>query len=149
MKIGLVSCVKQKRSVPAPAKELYVSPLFKKSRQWAERNCDKWYVLSAKYGLVCPNQVIEPYELTLKSFGAERRRQWAQDVFEVMKQKGLLRAGVKFTWLAGRDYNKELSLLLGAYYQTDPMEGLRMGERLGWLSSQQKESGRKDMFKGR
>jgi hypothetical protein len=134
MKIGLVSCVKKKLGVAAPAQDLYVSTLFKKSCRWAEENCDEWYVLSANYGLVLPAQVIRPYELTLKLFGAEDRKQWARGVWKKMHERRLLRPGIKIVWLAGRDYKDELSDLLKSYPQADPMQGLRMGERLKWLS---------------
>jgi hypothetical protein len=48
MRIGLVGCVKSKRSQAAPARELYSSPLFRGRRDWVERTCDRWFVLSAK-----------------------------------------------------------------------------------------------------
>ncbi len=68
MTIGLLSCVKTKLKVPAKAKDLYISSLFKQSRRWAECICDEWFVLSAQYGLVDPELSAKPYELTMKSF---------------------------------------------------------------------------------
>lgn len=135
-KICLVACGKTKLRVPAKAKDLYVSALFRKSRRWAEENCNEWYVLSAKYGLVHPEQVIGPYELTLKSFRAIGRARWASRVFETMRSKGILRPDSKFIWLAGRDYSEQLSQLLKSYSQADPLEGLRMGERMEWFGNQ-------------
>lgn len=58
--VGLVGCASQKLKRPAPARELYVSPLFKKASAYAEATCDRWYVLSAKHGLVHPDAVLEP-----------------------------------------------------------------------------------------
>lgn len=52
--VGLVGCTSQKLKRPAPARELYVSSLFKKASAFAERSCDRWYVLSAKHGLLHP-----------------------------------------------------------------------------------------------
>ncbi|HWO69164.1 MAG TPA: hypothetical protein VNP94_00195, partial [Actinomycetota bacterium] len=46
MRIGLVGCVKSKRARPAPARDLYTSPLFRGARRFVERSCDRWFVLS-------------------------------------------------------------------------------------------------------
>lgn len=68
MKIALISCVKQKADKPQKARNLYISSLFVKSLEYAEKiNVDKIYVLSAKYGLVPIDKVIEPYEKTLNN----------------------------------------------------------------------------------
>lgn len=136
MTIGLVSCVKTKLTSPAKAGDLYISSLFKKSREWAENNCDKWYVLSAKHGLLHPEQLVEPYELTLKLLSAADRKLWSGRVYEMMEDAGLLKPASHFIWLAGRDYSQELGRLLKPYRQTDPLMGLRMGNRLKWLRKQ-------------
>jgi hypothetical protein len=62
MRVGLVGCVKSKQSQAAPARELYVSPLFRGRRAWVERTCDRWFILSAKHGLVEPDRVLAPYD---------------------------------------------------------------------------------------
>ena len=77
MDVYLVSCVSQKRATPSPAKDLYTSPLFRKARAYVERTGGPWFVLSAKYGLVHPDEVIEPYDLTLNTMGVADRRRWA------------------------------------------------------------------------
>ena len=58
--VGLVACASQKLQRPAPARELYVSQLFKKASAYAGLTCDRWYILSAKHGLVHPDTVLEP-----------------------------------------------------------------------------------------
>ncbi|WP_328596834.1 riboflavin synthase, partial [Agromyces humi] len=40
----------QKLRRPAPARDLYVSQLFRKSSAYVEWNCDAWFILSAKHG---------------------------------------------------------------------------------------------------
>ena len=52
MRVALVSCVKSRRPEPAPARDLYTSPLFRAMRRYAESHADAWYILSAKHGLV-------------------------------------------------------------------------------------------------
>lgn len=134
--IALVSCVKKKRTQRCEAADLYTSTLFEKSRRYAERHADRWFILSAKYGLLAPDDHVDPYELTLKSMSASERRIWAQEVYSQMVDRALLAPGTSFVWLAGSAYQKDLSGLLADYEQRDPLHGLRMGERLQWLSRQ-------------
>lgn len=63
--VGLVGCASQKLQRRAPAREHYVSQLFKKASAYAELTCDRWYILSAKHGLVRPDEIIEPYDMRL------------------------------------------------------------------------------------
>lgn len=57
----LVSCVSKKNDYPCLARDLYVSPWFVGARRYEESLGVPWYILSAKYGLVAPDQVIAPY----------------------------------------------------------------------------------------
>jgi len=52
--IRLVSCVKSKHERAAIPKELYTSTYFEKMRDYAEREHDDWWILSAKHGLLDP-----------------------------------------------------------------------------------------------
>lgn len=76
-RIGLVGCVKSKMGHAAQARYLYTSPLFTGRRRWVEQSCECWFVLSAKYGLVAPEQVLEPYDQTLTRMSRAERRTWA------------------------------------------------------------------------
>ena len=82
MKIGLVGCVKSKQSRAAPAKDLYVSPLFRGRRKWVERSCSRWLILSALHGLVEPDAMLEPYDMTLVTASSDQRHQWARQVLD-------------------------------------------------------------------
>ena len=133
-KVALVSCVKSKRTTPAPAEELYISPLFLKSRAAAQAMCDRWFILSAEYGLLPPTTVVAPYERTLKAMGKREKKAWAQGVYGQMSEAGLLSPSVSFVWFAGRDYKADLSSLLTGHPQEDPMQDLSIGYRLQWLT---------------
>ena len=61
MNIGLVSCVKVKRTYKTQAQDLYISPLFRKAWNYVTKTYDRNYILSAKYGLLIPTTEIEPY----------------------------------------------------------------------------------------
>jgi alkanesulfonate monooxygenase SsuD/methylene tetrahydromethanopterin reductase-like flavin-dependent oxidoreductase (luciferase family) len=101
VRVALVSCVKSKRSEPSAARDLYVSALFQKSRAWAERHCDGWYVLSAEHGLLSPDQRVAPYEKTLDRARRKERRALAENVHRQLGDLGLLGPGISFVWLAG------------------------------------------------
>lgn len=76
--VGLVACSSQKLQHPAPARELYVSALFTKASAYAEQSCDRWYVLSAKHGLVRPETSLELYDMRLDNSRASPSIQsWA------------------------------------------------------------------------
>ena len=135
-RVGLVSCVSRKRSEAAEAADLYESALFKKAREYVERHCDRWYVLSAKYGLVDPRRVIEPYEETLNTKPRAEREQWASRVWTDLQSK--LNQGDRVILLAGERYREDLVPQLVQYGCTVevPMKGLRIGRQLQWLSRQ-------------
>ncbi|WP_395858435.1 DUF6884 domain-containing protein [Arthrobacter sp. KBS0702] len=39
--------------------------MFKKASAYAELTCDRWYILSAKHGLLHPDEIIQPYDMRL------------------------------------------------------------------------------------
>lgn len=86
-----ISCVKTKRSSRCKAKDMYISPLFKKAYQYALKFVqeDKIYILSAKYGLIHNSQEIEPYEKTLNAERDKERKIWAYNVIQQMKRSNI------------------------------------------------------------
>jgi hypothetical protein len=132
--VGLLSCASRKRSEPCKASELYDSSLFRKAREFVQKHCDCWYILSAKYGLVEPARVIGPYQETLNAKSRSERQSWAQKVLAELRPR--LRAGDRVIVLAGQRYREFLvSALLqhGCDVQV-PLEGMRIGRQLQWLS---------------
>ena len=132
--VYLVSCVSQKRDEPSPARDLYVSDWFRKARGYAEASGCPWFVLSAEHGLVAPDQVVAPYERTLNTMPVADRRQWASRVLAQLDEAVPGLAQVVF--LAGERYREFLAGQLRSRKVTVsvPMEGLRIGQQLRWLS---------------
>jgi hypothetical protein len=134
MTICLVACAATKRRYACQAKDLYVSHLFEKSRTYVEQRGWQWYILSAKHHLLDPEQVIEPYEKTLKTMRAADRKQWARDVITQLER--VLHKDDMVIFLAGRDYREHLAADIERICGTEPqvpMKGLRIGEQLSWL----------------
>ena len=78
--IALISCSESKKREAAPAADLYTSPRFKLSRAFALRQELNYYIISAKHGLLSPQDVIEPYDVNLRSFRPNERAAWAEKV---------------------------------------------------------------------
>lgn len=132
--IALVSCVSAKRTESSPAKDLYQSSWFIKARKYVETHNLQWYILSAKYGFVSPNEIIEPYEKTLNSLPAEERRQWSLKVFANVKSA--LPNGGLVRFFAGEKYRDYLIPLLekAGYTVEVPLQGLGIGQQLSWFN---------------
>lgn len=132
--IGLVGCAAAKLSRPAPARELYTSPLFRKAAAYADQHSDRWYVLSAKYGLVHSDAVIEPYDMKLGHKFGPPIWEWATRVHDQLEselwQLGTPLAGLLV--LAGEQYRTFLRL--GNWPRRVPMEGMGIGQQLGYLT---------------
>ncbi|NJL32020.1 MAG: hypothetical protein HC898_10530 [Phycisphaerales bacterium] len=129
-RIALVSCVKHKRSVPSPARDLYQSSLFRGLRKYAEANSDAWYILSAKYGVLQPDQVVEPYERTLNKMGKADQLKWAEFVQEQLDE--LIPPDAMVIILAGQRYREHLIPYLRSrrIEVVVPLEGLSFGKQL-------------------
>jgi cytoplasmic iron level regulating protein YaaA (DUF328/UPF0246 family) len=132
--IVLLSCVKLKRDHRCRAGDMYTGDLFHKMVTYAESLKPKRiFILAAKYGLLSPDDVIEPYELTLKKMKTAERRLWAQGVLAALRQSCDLDAD-QFVFLAGEPYRENLVPHLK--HSSVPMEGLVFGKQLQWLERQ-------------
>jgi hypothetical protein len=129
-----VSCVRRKADKASPAQDLYTSPWFRKAREFASSSFGKWYILSAKHGLVKPERVLAPYEATLKRMPVKERKEWAQRVLRQIVQVAGSRD--QLTVLAGTRYREHLVPLLRAHGLTVrvPMKGKAIGSQLQWLA---------------
>ena len=136
-RLFLVSCVSDKHDRPMRSRILYRSAWFQKAREYVESQRSPWFILSAKYGLVAPDQVIEPYNDTLNTKGIEERREWSNKVIKELRPH--CSPGTSVVILAGKKYREFLLPALqerGCRVEV-PMKGLRIGEQLEWLTRQQ------------
>jgi len=132
--VYLVACAKTKQTRASSAQDMYISPLFTKARHLARLRADRWYILSAKYGLLDPSRLIEPYEETLKRMSGQGQRDWADRV--LLALKAVIQPGDKVVLLAGCNYRKLLISDLRRMGCTVecPLEGLPIGCQLKWLN---------------
>lgn len=133
--VALIACCSKKLDRSAPARELYQSPLFRKSLAAAELMqrygwIDYIRILSAKHGLVTLDQRLAPYDETLNTMPAEERESWALRVLRALEQIYYLDR-THFIFFAGQKYRRHLSKIL---YSSAPLESLGIGEQLAWLT---------------
>ena len=130
-RIVLISCVSQKLSHKAKARDLYISSLFKYNLKYAESmNPDKIFILSAEHGLLSPEKEIEPYNQTLNTMRSGEIKEWAKNVLKQLNKVADLHND-EFIFLAGEKYRKYLIPNIANY--KIPLEGLRIGEQLKFL----------------
>lgn len=132
--IYLVSCVSAKRQAKLPAAELYISDWFMKALNYVQSLHQPWFILSAKYGLLHPDEVIEPYELTLKHMSVRERKVWAARDIRQLDQR--LPNAERIVVLASKQYREFLMGYLErrAFHVETPMAAMRTGEQKQWLS---------------
>jgi len=157
-RVVLVACGASKLDHPAPAKDLYTGQLFQKARAYAERVGAAWFILSAKYGVLHPERIVEPYDARVPTAKADRRR-WGiitrndlnrkliRELGIVLEKRGnrlaFPRRCAELELLAGRDYVDPLMEAWGdtdAFAILDPLQGLMIGERLSWLNAENRRA---------
>ncbi len=139
-RIALVACSKKKAGHRAPAAVLYTSALFRKSLLAALDVSKSIHVLSAKHGVVRLGEVIEPYDVTLKSMPSAERSAWGQATGEQLSR--LLHPGDVATLFCGEEYIAPLRRRisqLGCRIDL-PLAGLSMGQRLQRLRGLNREA---------
>jgi hypothetical protein len=131
MDVGLVACSRIKTERPAPACELYCSPLFRAARLFAEQHHGRgrWMILSARYGLVDPQRMLEPYDQTLRQMSQLECRAWGERVASELARQ--FPADTTYWLYAGALYRQTLIQALPNPTRS-PLVGLRIGQQLAW-----------------
>jgi hypothetical protein len=134
--IGLVACSKSKLDRPAPARELYTSPLFKLSLAYAKAHCRTVFAISAEHGLVPLDRVLAPYDTTLADLSPARRSLWGQGVVASVLLR-LYADDSRLMIFAGDSYVEPIDAALrGTAEIVEPLHGMQIGERLSFLNAQ-------------
>lgn len=137
--IALISCVSMKAPFACKVKDLYVSPLFKKTWEYNVK-VDRpvgVYILSALHGLIKYDEVISPYDKTLLDMSKDEAFEWAETVKVQIKNTfetgGRTLDDYNFKIYAGSKYYENL---LDFFPHKELVFGkLPIGKRLGALSS--------------
>lgn len=127
--IVFISCGKAKKKVPCAAKDLYVGSLFQKCKKWVEKRGVRYYILSAKHGILCPEDIIEPYNMTIK--GKKEIEAWTKKV-ECQLLSLAFAKNEHVISLAPDRYTVPLRLYFASV--KEPLKNLGLGERMQALS---------------
>ncbi len=137
MKI-LIGCVKTKKEGRLKAVDKYNSPLFKKELEYAKKICNNVndiYILSAKYGLIELDKIIDDYNLTLNNFSEKEKKKWAVSVI-IQSRKYNFKKDEEIIFLCGNNYSKYLKMYFTNY--KDPTQNLSLGNTLKWYNEKLK-----------
>lgn len=129
--IVIISCGAAKLPHAAPAGELYRGAYFKKLKAAALALAPSggWLILSAKHGLVRPGQVLEPYEMHIRTPGSVSVDRLRQQVRRMALEDSPV------TVLAGKAYVdmvRQIWPFATAPLQTLPRRG--MGHQMQYLT---------------
>ena len=129
--VYLISGSRQKLSREAPARTLYISPLFKACLRYAERqNPDRIYVLSGKHGLVPLDQSVRPDDFPLSQLSAEEGAGWADNVLRHLRSSLDLQNTEVTVLASDRDIR---GLPEGIPHVSLPFKGLGAAQRMRFL----------------
>lgn len=139
---ALLGCGKAKAPGPRPAREKYTSDYFRQKREWAEANCERWWVLSAKFGAINPDREIDDYDVTIgdDEFDPERYRR--QTYVMLRASDGKWMGDAELHALAGQKYIEPLREMFEAHpcsvvFPFAETEGI--GEQRAWLADELEE----------
>ena len=90
---------------------------------------DQWLILSARYGLVDPDQVLAPYDLSLRQLTAAQREAWGDRIAIELTDR--FPAGTVLWFHAGDLYRQAIAPVV-AHQVRFPLAGWRIGQQLAW-----------------
>ncbi len=73
--LGIISCGKKKNPLATKARSLYTGTLFRLTLLHALQRCDQVVIMSAKYGLLSPDDNVKFYELHIKTLTWKEKQQ--------------------------------------------------------------------------
>jgi len=137
-RVAIISCCKVKMERPAPAKNFYCSQLFTATRRYVEReiqrgNLDGWFVLSAKHGLIEPEQIVEPYDVTLAKMSSAAKVVWSDQVVADIRRRWKHPELCRFSVFAGMLYAQPFNHFPRTVF---PLAGEGIGDRLKFFKQQ-------------
>lgn len=119
---------------PTKARHVYIGPFAKKCREYAERFYpESWYILSAKYGFLHPEDIIpESYNV---SFNDSSTRPITLDELNIQKSEKGLDTSEKVVVLGGKNYVRMIEDLFPALEIVTPLSDCKgIGYMMGKIS---------------
>lgn len=132
--IVIITCGKAKQSCPAKAIDIYIGSVFKGKLKYAKMLYPEApiYILSAKYGIIPADLIIEPYDLMVPDKENDFFRDWSN---KVTNQLHIFDKEEDIVFLGNQHYFKPVN----AYFRGTkhaPLLGLSPGKQLARLSEE-------------
>lgn len=111
--------------------------MWRRRRRYAEASGCPWLILSAKHGLIDPDERIAPYDLALGQMSAPERRSWGEHVVRQLEDRLGSIVGITFEVHAGADYRRaiEPGITKRGGIVSAPLAHLGQGEQLAWYTA--------------
>lgn len=122
------------------AEYAYIGSPFKVNKEFAEKFADHWMILSARYGFIDPDTLIEDYEETFLKPGINTVK--IETLIHQIKDKDLL--GFRRIIILGGKAYQEITSKAFDYYGLKvefPTKGMPIGKSMGFIK-------RYDPFRG-
>ena len=102
-----------------------------------EQTKSEWYIISAKYGLLRPDEMLYPYDLNLGDLPADRREKWADSIVDKLAPTHT--EFTRYVILADDLYSESLakSFLTHNYKYTVPFWGMSHDKVIEHLKNNQ------------
>ena len=111
------------------------SRLFRHGAHYCDDMYDEWYVLSAKWSVVKPGDVIRPYDVDIRSLTQAELSAWYINVSGVLGKLGLLEPNVVVFWHTTKRFSNMFEGLWEDNKQQYPLAKLTKEEQLAWYNS--------------
>lgn len=133
--IALVGCTSRQHRQAMPARWLYHSEWFVRAAAVAETSSAGWFILSARYGLLHPDQKIAPYDLILNDLSPSQRQVWAASVVQSLVQ--ILKPNDRVLLLTDPEYAAPLLPVLAnsAWRINAPLTDLTLPGQISWMDN--------------
>ena len=132
--IAILTCGKSKQRVPAKAIDIYIGNIFQKKLAYVKAfypNVDI-YILSAKYGIIPADLVIEPYDKMVPLREDDFFREWSQMVTEQLQSFDKTE---DIVFLGNQHYYNPIDSYFVGQKQA-PLLGLKPGQQLARLTDE-------------
>lgn len=130
MELYLIGCGRKKRSHLCRAADMYTGSLFRTTWAYAEGRGER-KIISARYGLVEPDQLVSPYDQTIRN-DCDSHNLALQVIASLLSR---LPYPQRVVILASEPYYRHIvpELRAAGMEVETPLHGLTMGQRMHFL----------------
>lgn len=134
--IYFINCGFKKRMYSCKASEMYIGRLFTEKYAWimmkAKEN-DQIFILSGKYGLLRPDEIINPYNLKLSTQNQTYKQKWKKMVInQLIKQKVSFKEHAVFA--TSKEYETFADLFPSKEFVRDDIKLIYPTAKIGYQS---------------